>query len=240
MLIDAPAIISIEEENRTPTASSLFPASVGEAQIIVIGSRIAAPPQLIEIGDAAKALLAVDIRDLLDRMPGVRAASTAGAGGTSFVSIRGAEPNFAQVTIDGVRVSNPSNSAGGGFDFAQLDPSAIRSVAIVPGSRSAVYGADALSGVIAVELQGPPSKGTRLRGDAGTDTNEGLSGHATLGTGWSGGGLVIGTWVFAGTRAAYRQADAESWGDRRLGLRASCANAARGLSGKQRRASICG
>jgi vitamin B12 transporter len=196
MLIDAPAIISIEEENRTPTASGLFAASVGETQIIVTGSRIALPPQLVEIGDAAKAVLAVDIRDLLDRMPGARAASTAGAGGTSFVSIRGAEPNFAQVTIDGVRVSNPSNSAGGGFDFAQLDPSAIRSVAIVPGSRSAVYGADALSGVIAVELQGPPGKGTQLRGHAGADTDEGLSGYATLGTGWSGGGLVVGTGAY--------------------------------------------
>jgi len=68
------------------------------------------------------------LEDVLNRLPGVRAVTTGGAGGGSFVSIRGGEPNYSLILIDGINVTNPSNSRGGGFDFAQIDLGAIKSI----------------------------------------------------------------------------------------------------------------
>ena len=49
--------------------------------------------------------------------PAVRAFSTGGVGGGSFLSIRGGEPNFTMVLIDGIRLNNPTNSRGGALRF---------------------------------------------------------------------------------------------------------------------------
>ncbi len=156
--------------------------------IEVTGSRISQPAGVIESPPDLDATLPVDTLDLINRLPDVRAVSTAGAGGTSFVSIRGGEPNFAQILINGVRVSNPSSSAGGGFDFAQLDPGLIESIQVVPASRSAIYGSDALSGMLAVQLL---SAGGDTPGVAGSLTGPSEEGYivrarASLGDAQSG------------------------------------------------------
>lgn len=166
-------------------------ASPNEPQIVVEGSRIETPVAVIVSPDPADTALPPNALDLLDTLPDVRAVSTGGAGGTSFVSIRGGEPNFAQILINGVQVANPSSSQGGGFDFAQLDPALIASVAVVPSSRSAVYGSDALSGVIAIRLTEPVAGRTRIGGALTADTDEDYSAAARLDYGWNGGGVVL-------------------------------------------------
>lgn len=110
----------------------------------------------------------VSVTEDLSLLPGLVAFENGGPGGGSYVAIRGGEPNFAIVTINGVRVDDPLNSSGGGFDFALLDPELVRSVAVISGPQSTTYGADALSGVIALEL------------GAGED---GASFHAGIGSG---------------------------------------------------------
>ena len=82
--------------------------------------------------------------DVLEDLPGVRAFSTGGPGGGSFLSIRGGEPNFTIVLLDGVRLNDPTNSAGGAFDFALLDPMAVERIEVVRNAASAVHGSDAL------------------------------------------------------------------------------------------------
>ena len=175
----------------TPEASE--GENLGQDTIEVVGTRIdgreAPVPDLPDI-DIERGL-PIDTLGILDRLPDVRAVSTGGAGGIAFVSIRGGEPNFAQVLIDGVRVTNSSSSVGGGFDFAQLDPALVENISVVPTSRSAVYGSDALSGVIAVDLLSPRSQGTSLGGDVWADSAEG-HGASLRGThGWTDGGLLL-------------------------------------------------
>ena len=53
-------------------------------------------------------------------LPGIDAFEKGGAGGGSYLAIRGGEPNFTLVTINGVRVNDPLLSSGGGFDFTLL------------------------------------------------------------------------------------------------------------------------
>lgn len=139
----------------------------------------------------------------LNDVAGVRAVSTGGAGGGSFVSIRGGEPNFTLVLVDGIRLNDPTNSKGGAFDFSGIDPALVERVAVGRDAGSAVHGSDALSGVIGVELREPKPGETELNGriQAGTDEaiGAGLSGSA----GWQGGGaLLSGSWFDSGDKQA--------------------------------------
>ena len=108
--------------------------------------------------------------DLLRSIPGVDVTQQGGEGGITYVSMRGGDPNFTVVMIDGVKVDDPTNTRGGGFDFSGLDPLMVERVDVYFGSYSAVYGSDALGGAINI---------TTRRAD---DT---FSGSATLEVGTS-------------------------------------------------------
>ena len=86
--------------------------------------------------------------DLLRQLPNLLISQNGGPSGHAFVSIRGSEPNFVLVLIDGVPVNDPTNSSGGGFDFNQLDPALIERVEVYRGGISAIHGGEAISGVI--------------------------------------------------------------------------------------------
>lgn len=139
----------------------------------------------------------------LNDVAGVRAVSTGGPGGGSFVSIRGGEPNFTLVLVDGIRLNDPTNSKGGAFDFSGIDPALVERVTVSRDAGSAVHGSDALSGVIGIELREPKPGETELYGrvEAGTDeaVEAGFGGSA----GWQGGGaLLSGSWFDSGDKQA--------------------------------------
>lgn len=85
---------------------------------------------------------------LLKTLPGVLVEEQGGPGGLTAVSIRGGESNFTLVLLDGVPVNDPTNFRGGGFDFANLNSALVERIEVVRGAQSAIYGSDALAGVI--------------------------------------------------------------------------------------------
>lgn len=99
----------------------------------------------------------VDTNQLLDGIEGVYASREGGPGGVNSLTVRGAEPNFAVVLIDGVAVNDPTNTRGGSFDLATMSAIAVRRVELIKGPRSVVYGSDALAGV--VKLITAPTEG---------------------------------------------------------------------------------
>ena len=90
-----------------------------------------------------------NIVDALRRSPGLSVVEAGGPGGTTTVRIRGAEAGQTLVLIDGVRVNDPA-SASNEFDFAQLVPTDIERIEVLRGPQSALYGSDAMGGVINV------------------------------------------------------------------------------------------
>ena len=81
--------------------------------------------------------------------------------------------------IDGVKADDPTNSRGGGFDFSGLDPLIIEHIDVYFGSHSAVYGSDALGGVISVTTKSATSTLNRS-GTLEADTGGGWAGTLHL------------------------------------------------------------
>lgn len=88
------------------------------------------------------------IVELLRSLPGVTVQQAGGRGSVVSLFVRGAKPNFTLVLIDGVRVNDPTNTRGGSFDFSTLSLDDIERVEVVRGPASAIYGSDAVGGVI--------------------------------------------------------------------------------------------
>lgn len=86
----------------------------------------------------------INLFDALRFSPGVTVAQTGQRGGGASLSVRGGEPNHNKVLIDGV----PVNEAGGSYDFADLTADNVARVELIRGSQSAIYGSDAMTGVL--------------------------------------------------------------------------------------------
>lgn len=108
---------------------------------------------------------------LLKTIPGLLVEEQGGPGGLTAVSIRGGEANFTLVLLDGVPVNDPTNTRGGGFDFANLNSALVARIEVVRGAASAIYGSDAVAGVINIITRRPRSGHTQAlaleRGEEG-------------------------------------------------------------------------
>jgi vitamin B12 transporter len=90
---------------------------------------------------------AVDLPTLLRREAGVEFTQNGGVGRVGSLFVRGANPNATLVLIDGVRVQSATT---GTTQIDQLLLDQIERIEIVRGPGSALYGADALGGVIQI------------------------------------------------------------------------------------------
>lgn len=84
------------------------------------------------------------VLDALRASPGVAVVQTARRGGVTSLFVRGGESDYTKVLVDGI----PVNDAGGAFDFSDLTTENAERLELVRGSQSAIYGSDAMSGVV--------------------------------------------------------------------------------------------
>jgi vitamin B12 transporter len=88
--------------------------------------------------------------DMLRRVPGLTVVGSGDEGKLSSIFIRGTGSNQSLVMLDGVRL----NSAFfGGFDWSRLATAGLSQVEVVRGPYSALWGADAVGGVINLRSQ---------------------------------------------------------------------------------------
>lgn len=88
------------------------------------------------------------VSQLLNALPGLHVENASSRGSINAIYLRGAEPNFTAVLINGIKVNDPTNSRGGAFDFSLLDINSIERIEIVKGPVSSLYGSDAMAGVV--------------------------------------------------------------------------------------------
>ncbi|RZI95503.1 MAG: TonB-dependent receptor, partial [Rubrivivax sp.] len=108
------------------------------------------------------------VTDLLTRVPGVQVAPTGGRGSLPGIFIRGTKAAQSLVLVDGVRIAN-ATSGDSGLQFLDIDQ--IERIEVLRGSRSAVYGSDAIGGVIQIftRRSSGPGLQPRLRVAAGSN-----------------------------------------------------------------------
>jgi vitamin B12 transporter len=87
---------------------------------------------------------AVSLPELLEFSPGIAVGRTGPFGGSASIFLNGGNSNFTKVLVDGT----PINPPGSGVDFSSVTTENIDKVEVVRGAESAIYGSDAVSGVI--------------------------------------------------------------------------------------------
>ena len=87
------------------------------------------------------------VTDLLRRVPGVQVAQTGGRGSLPGVYIRGTQSAQSLVLVDGQRIGN---STSGDSNLQHINIEQVERLEVLRGSRSAIYGSDAIGGVIQI------------------------------------------------------------------------------------------
>lgn len=186
-----------------PSAAQDEPAS---AEIVVLGSRI---PRIQKEGPAPVTTITADdiLRNGYQSVPDVLRAITQNGGetqsqqsfagadftpGAQQVDLRGLGPNHTLVLVNGRRIADfplPFNGNSNFTDISNIPVGLIERIEVLSGSASAIYGSDAISGVVNFQLKSKPD-GTRIDYRFGDTEHGGGSSHRlSVTTGWETGGF---------------------------------------------------
>ncbi|HEY2106809.1 MAG TPA: TonB-dependent receptor [Candidatus Binataceae bacterium] len=136
---------------KPPAASTGKPVKLNE--VVVTATRIRQP--LSEIGTSVSLMPGSQMQDqklglvapAMQQLPGVEVNQAGSAGTQTDVTIRGSTAAQTLILIDGVDVNTASTGA---FDFSTITSDNIEQVEVVRGSGGALYGSQAIGGVVNV------------------------------------------------------------------------------------------
>ena len=114
-----------------------------------------------------------DAINLLDSQSGISISSSGGVGSQTGIRLRGLSQSYVAVRVDGVDVSDPTGTQNS-YDFGGIMPSGFDQIEILKGSQSAIYGSEAIGGVINFKTSTSEAIGKK------TDTNVTLGSNNTL------------------------------------------------------------
>jgi outer membrane cobalamin receptor len=188
-------------------------------------------------GEEMQAAAARSGADALRDVGGVNLVSNGGRAGVTNAWIRGADPNFTLVLLDGVPLNDSTDLQGGAVNFEEAPAALLDRVEVVRGPLTSFYGTNSLSGV--VQLFTPRGGAGPLRASAGAEAGDAdlrrafgrASGPAGRG-GWSAGGAYDQEEHRVGDDR-FRQLDAFGTGDVALAGDARLALSARLATGEQ-------
>lgn len=132
-------------------------------QIVVTASAL---PETVESTPAAVTVItkddfdkraARDVADVLREVPGLTVSRTGSQGRATSLFTRGAASTHTLVLWNGIEINNPYFA---GYDWGRFSTVGVEQVEIVRGPFSALYGSDAVAGVVNV-LTTPKSNGVR-------------------------------------------------------------------------------
>lgn len=174
----SPLIVTAPTGTRQPLDETLAP-------VIVLG-----PEQL-------KPFWNTDIATLLKFRAGLDIARNGGPGQPASLFLRGTGSAQTLVRVDGIQV-NPGSI--GGAPFSNIMSSSIERVEIVEAPRSALYGSDAIGGVVDITLAQPDRNGFDWGAgiNGGHNASRGFDAHAGGGNGTFFGGAAVNFFETAG------------------------------------------
>jgi outer membrane cobalamin receptor len=148
------ATIQLEEVVVTATKTEKDPKDVTQSVTVISADEI-------------KKSAATNAAEVLRKAAGLSVNDQGPRGGLETVSIRGAEYSQVLVLLDGKRLNSPRDA---GYDLSALPVSLddIERIEIVRGPSSALYGADAVGGVVNIITKKPDQSQTKISGSAGS------------------------------------------------------------------------
>ena len=152
---------SLEVGAATPPLSLTLEIPAIKESIVVTATRTEAP--LAQIGSSTTVIRGDDLEsagidsmaEALRRVAGLTLVQNGAVGQLASVFIRGGESDYTKGLIDGIPVNDP----GGSFNFANLSAASIDRIEIVRGPQSALFGSDAMAGVIQIFTRRGTSEG---------------------------------------------------------------------------------
>ena len=127
-------------------------AQSADDDVIVVGT-IIGDSEVSELSSPVGILTELDIEnrnqsyvsELLRSQPGVSVNRSGPGGALTQIRLRGTEASHVLVLVDGIEVANPT---AGEFDLSGLRAADIVTIEVLRGEQSALYGSDAIGGVI--------------------------------------------------------------------------------------------
>lgn len=144
------------------------------ADTVITASRVEQPRSQVQSAnsvftrDDIERLQPQDVPALLERVPGLHIARNGGAGSLTGVFLRGTSSAQTLVLVDGQRISG-SSSGVASLEFLNIEH--IERVEVVRGGRSAIYGSDAIGGVIQIFTRQGDNHGWQPRLAVGLGTH---------------------------------------------------------------------
>lgn len=145
---------------------------VDPTQIVITASRVPEKrkdtPESVTLIDQTRIerLGAPLVSDLLRLVPSTAVSSSGPAGSLTDVRIRGAEANHTLLFIDGIRANDPASGDQPRFDLLNADIAS--RVEIIRGPQSALWGSEAIGGVVAVNGTATTAPGLDASAEGGS------------------------------------------------------------------------
>jgi outer membrane cobalamin receptor len=110
------------------------------------------------------------LADALQTLADVQVQQPSGRSGMASIYLRGADPNFTVVMLDGVPLNDSTNSRGGAVNVSEITPLGLERVELARGPLSSLYGSGALAGAIDLVVPGGAARhGGAVLAAAGLD-----------------------------------------------------------------------
>jgi outer membrane receptor for ferrienterochelin and colicins len=161
-------------EHLPAVEETLVVTATGEGRLL---SDVPVPVRVVD-EEAIRRSTAGDAADLLRRAPGIPVMSHGvdQRGGVAGISLQGVPAGRTLILIDGRPVSG---DVGGVVDLSQFPADFLERIEIVEGPMSALYGSDALGGVVNLISRRPPP-GSRISGRIQAASDKAVDGGLTL------------------------------------------------------------
>lgn len=107
------------------------------------------------------------LNDLVKNIPGVESQQDGGRAGREMISIRGLDAGYTMILVNGRKLSSSSAVfRGNDFDLAAIPKESIERIEVIRGPMSALYGSEALGGVVNVITKKPENEwNSQFNGD---------------------------------------------------------------------------
>ena len=163
---DGNALILLDEVTISASSQPLALSKTGATVDVVTGE------QLRKSGETS-------VASQLARLPGVSMTRNGGMGTSTALRLRGLSGPYIGVRIDGIDVADPSGTQCA-YDFGSTTSGGVSRIEVLRGSQSALYGSEAIGGVVDITTFRASKEGTEAQIGVEAGSDQTYSGTASV------------------------------------------------------------